>query len=79
MSATVYALPVPGLQNIATVLRNIADEMDSGAYGDVSEGAIVLGSGSGVEVFGLGGGVDGTVTHFLLARGQRKLERIDLL
>lgn len=77
MTATLHALPVPGLQNIPELLRNIADTIERGEYGDVGEGALVL-AGDAVEVFGLGN-ADGTVTHYLLARGQRKLERIDLL
>lgn len=77
MTATLHALPVPGLQNIPELLRNIADAIDRGEYGDVGEGALVL-AGDAVEVLGLGN-ADGTVTHYLLARGQRKLERIDLL
>lgn len=75
MSAKLHVLPVGNLLNVAQQLRAIADEIDGGKYGEVSEGALVL---QGVEVFGLGG-ADGTVTHYLLARGQRKLERIDQL
>lgn len=77
MSAKLHVLPAPGLQNIPDLLRNIADEIERGEYGDVSEGALVL-AGDQVEVFGLGN-ADGTISHYLLARGQRKLERIDLL
>lgn len=77
MSATLHALPVPGLQNVPELLRNIAAAIERGEYGEVSEGAMVL-AGNAVEVFGLGK-ADGTVTHYLLARGQRKLERIDQL
>lgn len=77
MTATLHALPVPGLANIPQLLRNIADELEAGDFGQVAEGVVVLG-GESLEVFGLGG-ADGTVTHYLLARAQRKLERIDLL
>lgn len=75
MTASLHVLPVGNLLNVAQQLRCIADEIEAGKYGSVNEGALVL---EGVEVFGLGG-ADGTVTHYLLARGQRKLERIDLL
>ena len=77
MSASLHVLPVPGLQNIPELLRNIADAIERGEYGEVNEGALVL-AGNAVEVFGLGN-ADGPVTHYLLARGQRKLERVDLL
>ena len=72
MTAKLYALPVPGLQNIAQVLRNIADEIDAGTYGDVSEGALVL-RGNETEVFGLGH-ADGPTAHYLLCCGARKIE-----
>lgn len=77
MSASLHLLPIPGLQNIPELLRNIADAIEAGKYGAVSEGALVL-AGDKIEVFGLGN-ADGTVAHYLMARGQRKLERIDLL
>lgn len=77
MSATLHALPVPGLQNIPLVLRNIADAMENGDYGDVNEGVLVIG-GNELEVFGLGI-ADGVTSHYMLARAQRKLERIDSL
>lgn len=77
MSATLHVLPVPGLQNIPQLLRNIADEIERGEYGDVGEGALVL-AGNELRVFGLGT-ADGTVAHYMLARGQRKLERVDTL
>jgi len=75
MTASLHVLPVRNLLNVANQLREIADGIERGDYGEVNEGALVL---PGVDVFGLGG-ADGTVTHYLLARGQRKLERIDLL
>lgn len=75
MTATLHVLPVGNLLNVAQKLRTIADEIDAGQWGEVGAGALVL---PGVDVFGLGS-ADGTVTHYLLARGQRKLERIDLL
>ena len=75
MTASLHVLPVGNLLNVAQQLRCIADEIEAGEYGPVNEGALVL---EGGEVIGLGG-ADGTVTHYLLARGQRKLERIDLL
>ena len=77
MTASLHVLPVPGMQDVPALLRNIADAIEAGEYGAVSEGALVL-AGDSIEVFGLGD-ADGTVAHYLLARGQRKLERIDLL
>ncbi|MDR1076376.1 MAG: hypothetical protein LBL59_08810 [Xanthomonadaceae bacterium] len=73
MTAKLYALPNPGLADIPALLRNIADELEAGEYGEVREGALVL-AGTNLEVFGLGCYADGTVAHYLLACGQRKLE-----
>ena len=75
MTASLHVLPTGNLLNVAQQLRNIADEIEAGEYGPVNEGVLVI---EGCTVFGLGG-ADGTVAHYLLARGQRKLERIDLL
>lgn len=77
MTATLHALPVPGLQNIPLLLRNIAGGIENGDYGDVSEAVLVI-DGNTLDVFGLGT-ADGTVSHYMLARAQRKLERIDML
>lgn len=81
MSATLHALPVPGLANIPALLRNIADEVESGAYGIGIDAAVLVlpTCDGGMEVFGLGSSGDATLAHYLLARAQRKLERIDLL
>lgn len=81
MTATLHALPVPGLADIPALLRNIADNIEAGEYGtgvDAAVLALPCGEG-GIEVFGLGSGSDATFSHYLLARAQRKLERIDLL
>lgn len=77
MTASIHALPVPGLQNIPELLRNIADSIEDGTFGTVSEGVLVI-AGNEIEIFGLGT-ADGTVAHYLLARGQRKMEKIDEL
>lgn len=59
------------------MLRNLADGIEAGEYGERAEAVVVLG-GDVPEVFGFGG-ADGTVAYYLLGRGQRKLERLDLL
>lgn len=72
MTATLHALPIPGLQDIPKMLRNLADDIAAGKYGEVSEAAVVLGSDK-LDVFGFGA-ADATVAHYLLACAQRKLE-----
>lgn len=76
-TATLYALPQTSLGDVPTLLRNIADAIERGEYGEVTEGVLVL-PGNEYLVFGLGH-ADGTVAHYMLARAQRRLERIDLL
>jgi hypothetical protein len=71
VTAKLYALP-PGLWDIPTLLRNIADELEAGKYGEVTEGALVL-NGDALELFGLGK-ADSTVTHYLFCCGARKME-----
>jgi len=72
VSAKLYALP-PGLWDIPALLRTIADEMEAGKYGEVTEGALVLNASEGLELFGLGK-ADSTVTHYLFCCGARKME-----
>lgn len=76
--AELYVIPSRGVADIPEQLRNIAAAIEAGEYGEVREGALVLG-GDQLDVFGIGSPADGTVAHYLLARGQRKLERIDQL
>lgn len=68
---TVVQLPVAG--SVATMLRNIADEIDAGEFGQVEEGSMVL-VGNGLEVFGLGR-ADSTTAHYLLCCGADKMRR----
>lgn len=77
MSATLHALPVGNLVNVATQLRHIADCIESGEWGEVHEGALTI-HGHELEVFGLGR-ADSTVTHYMLCRAAAKMLRIDLL
>lgn len=72
MTATIHALPSAELQDIPSMLRKIAEAIEAGEYGDVTEAAVVT-NGDEIQVFGLGR-ADGTVTHYLLACGQRRLE-----
>ena len=67
----VVEFPVAG--SVAEMLRNIADSIDAGEFGQVEEGSLVL-VGQGLEVFGLGR-ADGTAAHYLLCCGADKLRR----
>lgn len=73
MTATLHVLDVGNLLNAAKQLREIADAIDRGDYGDVFEGALVLAGGE-LEVFGIGA-ADAPASHLLLARGMRRLEQ----
>lgn len=79
MTASLHALPVPGLHHIPELMRSVADAIEAGDYQHIGEAVLLLAvEGGGVEVFGWGT-ADATATYYLLGRAQRKMERIDLL
>lgn len=52
----IRVLPKGTVQDIPRVLRAIADEIESGDYGEVHMGAVVLESSDGeIRTFGMGG------------------------
>jgi hypothetical protein len=57
-TAKIYELPQATLQNVANVLREIANEIDAGSFGNIHMAAIVLEEDTGaIRTFG-GGGAD---------------------
>lgn len=79
MSATLHALPVPGLHNIPEMLRRVADSIESGDYCHNGEAVLLLPNpDGGMEIFGWGT-ADATSTYYMLGRAQRKMERVELL
>lgn len=79
MSATLHALPVPGLHNIPEMLRRVAESIEAGEYQNSGEAVLILPSPDGrIEIFGWGT-ADATSTYYMLGRAQRKMERVDLL
>lgn len=72
MAATLHVLPSSQLQDIPAMLRRLADDMEAGLYGRVTECAVVT-NGAQLDVFGFGA-ADGTVTHYLLGCGMAKLQ-----
>lgn len=66
-------IEIPSVVDIPRMLRNIADEIESGDYGFVDEGALVL-NGSQLELFGLGK-ADSTTTHYLFCCAAAKMQR----
>lgn len=73
MSATLHVLPSAQLQDVPEMLRRLADSVEAGEYGEVTEAVVVM-PGDALEVFGFGT-ADGNYAHYLLACGQRKLEK----
>lgn len=75
MTAKLYAIPSPSVDDVPRMLRAIADEIESGVYGSGVDCCVVaLPNMDGeIEVFGLGA-ADGSLAHLILARAQRKLE-----
>lgn len=79
MAANLHALPVPGLHNIPEMLRKVADAIEAGDYQHNGEAVMLLPNpDGGIEIFGWGT-ADATSTYYMLARAQRKMERVDLL
>lgn len=79
MSATIHALPVPGLHDIPAMMRVVADAIEAGEYAHVGEAVFLLPvEGGGIEIFGWGM-ADHTASYYMMSRAQRKMERIDLL
>lgn len=55
MTAEIVELPKATLQDVAKVLRAIADEIDAGEYGSVQSAAVVLEDDIGnIRTFGAG-------------------------
>jgi hypothetical protein len=68
----VVPLQESNYRDISTTLRLIADQIDSGEYGNVNDCALVL-QGATLDIFHMGAGNVETA-HLLFACAQRKLE-----
>lgn len=71
----VVELPCTPVQDIPAMLRNLANRVESGELGAVSQIAYVLDIGDGIVDVGLMGrsASPGTEAYFLLACGQKKI------
>lgn len=70
----VLEFPNSSLADIPEKLRNIAELIEDGYFGDAKNCIVVLETDCLFEVFGLGCEADGTTAHYLLACAQRKIE-----
>lgn len=70
----VVEFPHNTLADLPQKLRDLADAIEDGHFGDASECLVVLNADT-LSVFGFGAEADGTVAHYLLACAQRKLEQ----
>jgi hypothetical protein len=61
-------------RQVAPTLRKIADMIEAGEYGDVSEAALVL-LGDKCEVFGMGRDAEGDTIVLLLQAGAHRMIR----
>ena len=50
----VVKLDQPGLQNVAAMMRRVADDIDNGDYSSWQEAVLILNYGDGFSVFGWG-------------------------
>lgn len=72
MSASLHVIQTQ-LPEVAVMLRRLADDIEAGEYGYVSE-AVVVANGDSLRVFGFGE-ADGPTAHYLLGCGMAKLQR----
>lgn len=70
--AEVKVMRETNLQDVAATLEKIAAGIRSGSYGQVKQATVVMLTGRGLEVFGLGA-VEATDVHYLLAGAQQKM------
>ena len=73
----IVEFPGGDLTNVAARLRDLADSIEEGAFGEAHSLAWVIDCGDGhceVGFLGRGPGIAGADAHLLLAIGQRKLE-----
>jgi hypothetical protein len=77
MSLSVLEFPTPSLADIPGKLRDLADAIEEGHFGEIAEAVLVL-NGDRLEVFGFGAEADGAVSHYLLCCGARKIENAAL-
>lgn len=72
MTAKLHVIREHTLRDIPATLRAIADELESGAYGEASGCAVVL-DAEQLEVFYAGSGEAAPNTHLLLHAGAAKM------
>jgi hypothetical protein len=66
----------PGYKDPATMLRNLANNIEAGTYGEVSTVAVALAAEEGYETFG--GGLHSSMEHcaFLFATAAARMHAI---
>lgn len=74
MSLKVVEFPKNSLADIPAKLRDLADAIEEGHFGEAQACVLVLHAQT-LGVFALGTEADGTTAHYLLACAQRKLEQ----
>jgi hypothetical protein len=74
MTLNVVQFPTPDYKDAVKALRNIADEIEAGAYGDVSTAAIAL-FGDKLEVFGAGSDSEAPTVALLFSAAAARFAR----
>mgnify|MGYP001568648291 FL=1 len=69
----VIDIDVATRRNVPETLREIADSIDAGIFGNVTESAMAVNCDDGIICFYSGPG-DGASAHLLFACAQRKME-----
>lgn len=77
--AEVVTLYESNSRDLVAKMRNMADQIEAGEWGDVRDAAFVIyrtgEEGSGIDVFGWGVDQDAATTHLLLSAGALRLAK----
>lgn len=78
MAAELVKFPARDITDVPRMLRELADSVEAGKYGDAHNLAWVIDQGHGAIAVGLCGTAPelGPTAHFLLALGMRKIEAL---
>ena len=74
MTLSVVNFPVPDYRDPVKALRNLADEIEAGEFGDVGSCGVVV-FGNTMEVFGSGPDSDGPTIALLFAAAAQRFAR----
>lgn len=77
MAATLHEIKPPEYRNVVTALRNLADDIEAGHFGEITSCGVVT-FGDTLEIFGSGSDASGpTIALLFQAARQRFAQEIE--